>query len=349
VIRIESHSNTRIKARSGTQSGPPDGTHGEVRTEQRSGTHTGSRIEQRSGTRTGSGRGRDAAEAVAVEGHEIAITNPDKLLWPEAGITKLDYLRKLAALSPYLLKYCRDRYLTVIRYPNGIHGKSFYQKNCPEPVPAFVRTAVLGGVRYVVLDNVPTLLWLGNLACLEFHPSFHYVGDERPAEWVLDLDPSLERDGRIMEAAAIVGDLLRSLGLDGVPKTSGATGIQIYVPIRPGYSFGELRRFGRFIAEYLTATHPQLFTVERMKKDRGDKIYFDYLQHWPGKTLAAPYTPRARPEATLSTPLTWEELRAGFDVTDFNLFTIEARLRERGDLIERVPPQSLDAILAHVP
>jgi bifunctional non-homologous end joining protein LigD len=292
--------------------------------------------------------GTSVKEAVVAEGREILISNPGKPLWPEAGITKLDYLRKLVMLSPYLLKYCRNRYLTTIRYPNGVHGKSFYQKNCPEPIPEFVRTAELGGINYVVLDSLPTLLWLGNLACLEFHPSFHYVGDERPAEWVLDIDPSLEQDDRIMEAAAIVGDLFRSLGLDGVPKTSGATGIQIYVPIRPGYSFAQLRKVGRFIAEYLTAKHPKLFTVERLKKDRGDKIYLDYLQHWPGKTLSAPYTPRARPEATLSTPLHWDELRAGRKPADFNLFTIEARLREKGDLIEQVPPQSLDEILRHL-
>ena len=287
-------------------------------------------------------------ETIRIDGHEIVISNPDKLLWPEAGITKLDYLQKLIMLSPYLLKYCRNRYLTTIRYPDGIHGKSFYQKNSPEPVPDFVTTALFQGIRYVVLDSLPTLLWLGNLACLEFHPSFHYIGEERPAEWVLDIDPSLERDERIMEAAAIAGELLRSLGIESVPKTSGATGVQIYVPIRPGYTFEQLRKIGRFISEYLAAKHPDLFTLERLKKDRGNLIYLDYLQHWHGKTLSAPYTPRARPRATLSTPLRWEEVRSGARPEDFTLLNIEARLKQTGDLIEQVPPQSLDHILDYL-
>lgn len=287
-------------------------------------------------------------EAIQVEGCEVIISNPDKLLWPEAGITKLMYLQKLVSLSPYLLKYCRNRYLTTIRFPNGIHSKSFYQKNSPEPIPDYVKTAELQKINYVVLDSLPALLWLGNLASLEFHPSFHYVGSERPAEWMIDIDPSLEKDDRIMEAAAIVGDLLNSLKIQAIPKTSGATGVQIYVPIQPDYTFEQLRLIGRFISEYLVNQHPKLFTIERMKKDRGDLIYLDYLQHWYGKTLSAPYSPRARPHATLSTPLLWEELRTGAKPEDFNLFTIEERLKRYGDLIDTVPPQSFDFILSQL-
>lgn len=282
---------------------------------------------------------------IIVEGNELMITNPDKPLWPEMGITKLMYLQKLAALSPYLIRYCRNRYLTVIRYPHGIHDKSFYQKNAPEPTPDFVKTAVSGNIRYVHLDSLPTLVWLGNLAALEFHASFEWIGTDRPAEWMIDIDPTLEEDNRIMEAAAIVGDILQSLQIASVPKTSGATGVQIYIPIRKGYTFEQLRQLGQFIGKYVTEKHPGLFTIERLKKDRGDKIYFDYLQHWPGKTLSAPYTPRARKGATVSTPLTWNEVRSGTNPLDYNLLTIERRLAAMGDLIEQEPPQSLDAIL----
>lgn len=297
---------------------------------------------------TGSTTGSAAGEIIVVEGCEVKVTNPGKPLFPEAGITKLDYLRSLVQLSPFLLKYCRNRYLTTIRFPHGVHGPSFYQKNCPKPAPDFVRTATFKGVRYVVLDSLPTLLWLGNLACLEFHPSLHFVDDPLPAEWIIDIDPSLEKDPRIMEAAAIVGDLLHSLHIRSVPKTSGATGVQIYVPIRRGYTFEQLRKVGRFIAEYLAETYPRLFTVERHKKARGDRIYIDYLQHWHGKTLAAPYTPRANTHAAVSTPLTWEEVRRGVRPEQFNLLTVADRLRETGDLIERVPPQSVDAVLSHL-
>lgn len=282
---------------------------------------------------------------IVVEGHELIITNPDKPLWPDVGITKLTYLQKLIVLSPYLLKYCRNRYLTTIRYPHGVGDKSFYQKNAPQPTPEFVRIEELNGIRYCIADNLPTLLWLANLACLEFHPSFHYVDSELPAEWLIDIDPSQEHEPRIGEAAWLVGETLRSIGIDSVPKTSGATGVQIYVPIQPGVTFEQLRKAGRFVGEYVTQKHPELFTLERLKARRGDKIYFDYLQHWYGKTLSAPYTPRARRGAPLSTPLTWEECRMLKNPADYHLLMIEERLKTTGDLISRIPPQNLQQLL----
>jgi len=189
------------------------------------------------------------------------------------------------------------------------------------------------------------LLWLGNLAALEFHPSLHYVGSDLPCEWMIDLDPSREVEPRIMEAASIVGRVLSSLGLISVPKTSGATGIQIIIPIKPGVTFIELRKICFFVGSVATEKHPDLFTLERLKKDRGDKIYFDYLQHFGGKTLAAPYTPRARPLATVSTPLTWAEVDKDVAPTDFHLLNIEERLSRIGDLIEKVPPQPVEDII----
>lgn len=285
---------------------------------------------------------------ITIEGHELTITNPDKPLWPEPRITKLMFLERLIALSPYLLRYCRNRYLTTIRFPHGIGDKSFYQKNCPEPIPPFVHTAEYNGIRYVNLDSLPTLLWLANLACLEFHPSFHYIGDELPAEWVIDIDPSLEVEPRMAHAASLVGEVLHSLHIESVPKTSGATGIQIFVPIQRGYTFDQLRGIGQFIGQFLVQKHPGLFTIERLKKHRGDLIYFDYLQHYQGKTLSAPYTPRARPFAPVSTPLEWEELRQPVVPAHFNLLNIMDRLERKGDLIERVKPQSLDQVLKHI-
>ncbi|WP_438444696.1 DNA polymerase domain-containing protein [Gorillibacterium sp. sgz5001074] len=290
---------------------------------------------------------RTTKGTVVIEGHELTITNPDKPLFPEMGISKLLYLQKLIALAPYLLKYTRNRYLTTIRYPHGAGDpKFFYQKNAPDPLPPFVRTAPFQGINYVVLDSIPTLVWLGNLACLEFHPSLHYIGEELPAEWLIDIDPSLEEEPRIMQAARLVGEALDKMGIQSVPKTSGATGVQIYVPIRKGYTFEQLRAVGHFVGHYLVETHPSLFTIERLKKNRGDLIYVDYLQHWFGKTLSAPYTPRARAGATLSTPLLWQEVESGCDPRDFHLLNIEERLARMGDLIDRVPPQSLDRVLA---
>ncbi|CAM2979757.1 non-homologous end-joining DNA ligase [Paenibacillus sediminis] len=291
---------------------------------------------------------RSIKGSITVDGETVPVTNPDKLLWPEVGITKAIYLQKLAALSTYLLPYCRNRLLTTIRYPDGIHGEHFYQKNAPEPLPSFVKTAVHEGITYVVMDSLPTLLWLGNLASLEFHPSLHYVGEGLPCEWMIDLDPSLEEEPRIMEAALLVGDVLRSLGIQSIPKTSGATGMQIIVPIQYGVTFDELRLIGHFVGRYVTEKSPRLFTLERLKKHRGDKIYFDYLQHYGGKTLAAPYTPRGRKGATVSTPLTWEEVHSDVKPSQFHLLNFEQRLTEKGDLLRSIPPQSLDIIIKHL-
>ncbi|KAA9004810.1 DNA polymerase domain-containing protein [Paenibacillus spiritus] len=283
--------------------------------------------------------------SIEINGHTVDITNPDKPLWPEMGITKAMYLQKLAALAPYLLRYCEGRLLTVIRYPHGEGGMSFYQKNAPEPRPDYISTYLHEGIRYMILDSLPSLLWLGNQAALEFHPSLHRAGSPLPCEWMIDLDPSRDVEPRIMEAAAIVGEALHSLGLASVPKTSGATGVQIIVPISPGITFDELREIGHFLGRFVTEKHPHLFTLERLKKHRGDNIYFDYLQHYGGKTLAAPYTPRARPRATVSTPLTWEEVRRNVSPLDYHLLNIEARLASVGDLLATLPPQPVELVI----
>ncbi|OMF77468.1 non-homologous end-joining DNA ligase [Paenibacillus glucanolyticus] len=283
-----------------------------------------------------------------IEGQEIQITNPDKPLWPEVGITKAMYLQKLAAISPFLLRYCQGRLLTTIRYPHGVQGESFYQKNAPEPLPPFVHTYVHENINYVLLNGLPELLWLGNLAALEFHPSLHLAGSDQPCEWMIDLDPTLPEEPRIMEATAIVGNVLNSLGLNSVPKTSGATGVQIIVPIPAGVTFNELRAVGQFVGQYVTEKFPKLFTIERLKKNRGDKIYFDYLQHYSGRTLAAPYTPRARKLATVSTPLTWEEVHRDVSPTEFHLLNIVERLQEKGDLLQALPPQPIENVIRHL-
>ncbi|MFC5531556.1 non-homologous end-joining DNA ligase [Cohnella yongneupensis] len=280
---------------------------------------------------------------------ELFISHPDKLIWPDVGLTKLGYVERLARIGPFLLPYATGRYLTTIRYPEGIHGTSFYQKNCPEPKPDFIRTAQDGSIRYVVLDSIPALLWLGSLYSLEFHVSSDEIDKPLPSAWMLDIDPSLDVEPRLMEATALVGELLSSLGLSAVPKTSGATGVQIVMPIERGPSFDDLRRFGKFVSEYLTAKHPKLFTVERMKKDRGNLIYLDYIQYYAGRTLPAAYSPRARPGATVSTPISWEEVGRDVKPTDYHLLNIGDRLLAQGDLLATAPKQRLAPIISGLP
>ncbi|WP_150275288.1 non-homologous end-joining DNA ligase [Paenibacillus tepidiphilus] len=289
-----------------------------------------------------------SSNELEVEGNRIAVTHPGKLLWPEAGIRKADYLGKLIALAPYLLPYCRNRYLTTIRYPGGVDEKPFYQKNAPGGLPDFVDTADHNAIRYVNLNSLSTLLWLGNLDALEFHPSFEFIGGEEPAEWVLDIDPSEGGESGLMEAVSLIGETLVDMGIASVPKTSGATGVQIIIPLQPGYTFDQLRKLGSFTGHYLADKYPKLFTVERRLRDREGRIYIDYVQHAAGKSLAAPYTPRGRAEATVSTPLTWEEVRQNADPKAFHLLNIEERLQVRGDLLAEAAPQNLDAVLDFV-
>lgn len=281
-----------------------------------------------------------------VSGYELWISNPDKPMWPEQNITKAHYLHRLLELSPYLLRYCSNRYMTTIRYPHGAFDKGFYQKNAPEPIPPFVKTAEWNGVRYVNVDHPATLLWLGNLGALEFHPSFQYIGAELPAEWILDVDPSLPNEPRLMEAVLYIGEALQQVHIQSIPKTSGATGVQMFIPIEHGYTFEQLRSVGKFIAQYLVERHPDLFTIERLKRNRGNRIYLDYVQHWLGKSLSAPYTPRARKIASVSTPLHWDEVEANVHPEQFHLDNILPRLARTGDLIEQLPKQNLSHVLS---
>ncbi|MEQ7051145.1 non-homologous end-joining DNA ligase [Paenibacillaceae sp. P-4] len=298
------------------------------------------------GTSKGTGsQAQTSSATLNIGGNHVQITNPDKMLFPEMGITKGRFIQELVRLSPYLLPACEGRYLTTIRYPDGVSGKFFYQKNAPEPTPPYVQTAVSEGISYVVLNDITTLLWLGNLACIEYHPSLHKVHDPLPTEWIIDLDPSVEEEPRIMEAASLVGDMLEPLGLRSVPKTSGATGVQIVIPIEQGPSFTQLKELGHVVAAYLCERHPKLFTIERFKKNRGTNIYIDYMQHDKGRTIAAPYTPRATRYASVSMPLTWDEVRRNPMPRDFHLLNAADRLQLTGDLIQLEPKQHIEPVL----
>ncbi|MFC4078039.1 non-homologous end-joining DNA ligase [Salinithrix halophila] len=267
------------------------------------------------------------AKLVHVEGREIRITHPDKVLFPDISMTKWDWILHLTHLAPWILPYARDRYLTTIRWPDGVGSESFYQKNIPSHAPDWVTSVQSGNVRYILLQDTPTLIWLANLACLEYHLSFDTASfPDQPTEIVFDIDPSVEGFERVMETALLTREALLELGLDGVVKTSGATGLQIYVPIRQGYRFEQTRRISRFLAEYLAGQRPDLITLERKVKKRGEKVYFDYLQHWRGKSLIAPYSTRARPGAPVSTPLRWSELKPSLTPQAFTLNTIHQRL-----------------------
>lgn len=291
-------------------------------------------------------------KVLKVEGRKIPVSNPDKIFFPEISLTKWNYVMHMARIAPFMLPYTRDRLLTVIRFPDGIQGKYFYQKNIPPHAPDWIQTKAVEETEYILLQDISTLIWLATQAALEFHTSFHFADSDKPAELVFDLDPSVEGFEAVTEVALKLNEALNSIGLKAIPKTSGATGIQVYIPIERRYSFSETRQVGQFLAKYMLEKNPHLVTLERLKRDRGRKVYIDYLQHWHGKTLIAPYSLRARPGAPVSTPVLWRELERGLEPGDFNILNIHSRLNQAGDLFQVLlaerERQSLDELLCHI-
>lgn len=273
---------------------------------------------------------------IEISGHKLSISNPEKPLWPDAGIRKIDYLKALAGMAPYMLPHTTDRALTSIRYPHGIGGKSFYQKRPPAKAPEFVNIADIEGDTFINLKNLPTLLWLGNLAVMEFHTPFGRFTDGMLRSLVFDLDPS---EGQAFadaaECALRVHETLGELGVDSLVKTSGASGLQIYIPTRE-MTYEQGRSINEFFGKYFAGKYPQLMTIERQVNKRGKKLYFDYLQMWRGKNIISVYSPRAIPCAAVSMPVTWDELKLGVKPCDFNLKNAPERLAQKGDMFKKL-------------
>jgi len=285
--------------------------------------------------------------------NKINLSNPEKALWNNPIITKLDYVKELHKLAPFIIRHCKNRNLTCIRYPDGIEGKFFYQKNVPKHAPNWIKTDIYADTEYINLVDAQTLMWLGNLASIELHLSFHAINKpQNPVYIVLDLDPSegvsfeLVREGGLR-----IHEELEKLSIESIAKTSGATGIQILIPHGNKLNYNQAREFNGFLANYFVQKYPKIFTIERTVKNRGEKIYFDYLQMWTGKSIIAPYSPRAREGAPISMPLFWKELEEGIVTTDFNLLNIHEILISRGDILadyEQLNNDSVHSIVKEI-
>ena len=263
----------------------------------------------------------------------VTITNPDKPLWENPKITKTDYLQYLFTVAPLMLPFLKDRLLTVIRFPHGMFGESFYQKNCPDYAPDFIQTSRHDDTDFILCNNVDTLIWLGNQLAMEFHIPFQSIHYEYPSEIVFDLDPpSTEYFSLAIQAALMMKDIFDQLKLHSFVKTSGRKGLQVYIPLPDGmFSYKMTRKFTQFIAEYLISKEPTLFTIERLKKNRGNRLYIDYVQHWEGKTIIAPYSPRGNNVAGVATPLEWKEVNETLRPDQFTLFNLNERLERIGN------------------
>ncbi|WP_368504343.1 DNA ligase D [Alkalihalophilus sp. As8PL] len=264
---------------------------------------------------------------------KIELTHEDKPIWPSIQFVKDDYILYLQRVSPYLLPFLINRLLTVIRYPHGAGGESFFQKNCPEYAPSFIETALKDDIDYITCNDMTSLLWLGNQLALEFHIPFQPIDTTNPTEIVFDLDPpSVEHFHLARTAALQIKEIFDRFSLISYVKTSGNKGLQLYIPLPPNqFSYKETRIFSEFISHFLCEQSPDLFTVERLKKNRNGRLYVDYIQHDEGKTIIAPYSPRGHEKGLVATPLYWEEVTESLDPDQFTLPNVVERLRDQGD------------------
>ncbi|MGC4375349.1 non-homologous end-joining DNA ligase [Fictibacillus sp. Mic-4] len=278
------------------------------------------------------GKAKEHADII-VNGKSVSITSPDKPLWPEKNLLKIHYLEYLTQIAPFILPFLKDRTLTVIRYPHGVHSERFFQKNCPDYAPDFVQTFKEDDINYVVCSDLPTLLWLGNQLSFELHIPFRTIRTLRPSEIVMDLDPPSRDEFHLsIEAALMIKEISDKLKLISFVKTSGNKGMQVYFPLpEQKYTFDDTRKFTKFIADYLVSKEPGWFTTERLKKNRGKRCYIDYVQHAEGKTIIAPYSVRGNEEALVATPLYWHEVTRNLRPEHFPLETIVDRIKRNGD------------------
>lgn len=277
----------------------------------------------------------------------VSLTNLDKVYWPDDGYTKGDLIRYYYEVSNYILPYLKDRPLILKRYPSGIKGPFFHQHDAGE-APNYVRTISLevedtNGehiVNYIVGGNLPTLLYLANLGAIECH-SWHSRTKnlDRPDWLVFDLDPGKGiRFEVICEVALCVRKILSRSGLSSYAKMSGSRGIHVYVPIKPVYSYEQVVHFAERVATLVVREMPEATTVERsLKKRRRGQIYVDYMQNARGKSVAAPYSVRPKPGATVSAPLDWNEVkRKKIEPKDFTIKNMLRRIEQKGDLFKEV-------------
>ncbi|XNQ64804.1 DNA ligase D [Alkalihalobacillus sp. 1P02AB] len=264
---------------------------------------------------------------------QVKITSETKPIWPKLELVKEDYLYYLQSVFPYLLPFLHDRLLTTIRYPHGANSEAFYQKNCPDYAPEFVQTFHVEEIDYILCNDLETLLWLGNQLALEFHIPFQQKDQIKPSEIVFDLDPpSVNEFSLAIIAAQKMQEVFEQFSLNAFVKTSGNKGIQLYLPLpEESFTYKETRLFCQFVSEYICEQNPELFTLERLKKNRNGRLYIDYLQHDQGKTIIAPYSPRGHERGLIATPLYWDEVD---DNLNPNLFTVPhvlERIRSDGD------------------
>ncbi len=291
----------------------------------------------------------DETQVHTINGHEIKFTNLSKIFWPKEKYTKRDMLNYYYQVAPFLLPYLKDRPQSLNRYPNGIQGKSFYQKDVTNTAPDWIkkepyRTGQGENKNFLVPEDEAGILYMANTGAIEMNPWNSTIHKEDYPDWCLiDLDPS-EKNGfdLVIETARVTKEVLDGWGVPAYPKTSGSTGIHIYIPLGAKYNYDQSQLFAKIIASRVHDLLQDSTSIERLTKNRKGKLYIDYLQNRPKATLAAPYSLRPKPGATVSMPLHWEEIKKGLSMKDFTIENAIDRIKNEGDIFKPVLGKGVD-------
>jgi DNA ligase D len=279
------------------------------------------------------------------------LTNLDKVYWPDENITKgelLDYYRQMA---PYILPYLKNRALSLRRNPNGIKDNGFFHKDAGSMAPDWVKTKEIYSestdkmVDYLVCNDVESLLYIANLGCIEMNPWNSTINKlDFPDYIVMDIDPSDKNTfDDVVDVALVIKEIIDETGMTGYCKTSGSSGLHVYIPLNKKYNYDESRDFAEILASIVHARLPKTTTLERsLSKRKKDQIYMDYLQNRIGQTLASAYSVRPKPGATVSAPLEWNEVKHGLSPRDFTIKNMLQRVEEKGDLFKQVLGKGID-------
>ncbi|WPV02648.1 DNA ligase D [Mucilaginibacter sp. cycad4] len=292
---------------------------------------------------------KDETQVRKICGHELKFTHLSKVYWPEDGVTKRDMFNYYYQAAEYILPYLKDRPMSLNRFPNGIHGPSFYQKDVKGKAPDWITktfpytTSEGEHKEYLVGSDESYLLWMASLGCIEMNPWFSRVkSPDNPDYCVIDLDPDKNTFDQVIAAALEVKKVLDAVDVPSCCKTSGSTGMHIYIPLGAKYDYDQSQMFARLVVGIVHKQIPDYTSLERMVAKRNGKMYLDFLQNRPGATIAGPYSLRPKPGATVSMPLHWDEVKPGLTMKDFTIFNSIDRLKETGDLFKGVLAKGID-------
>lgn len=302
---------------------------------------------------------KEETQVRSVNGHDMKFGNLNKVFWPASknkpkkDVTKRDMINYYYQMAPYMVPYYTDRPQTLNRYPNGIEGTAFYQKDVKGKAPDWIKTFPYHSYtdgrdkEFLVITDEASLLYVASLGCIEINPwSSRTAYPDNPDWCIIDLDPDQNTFEQVIDAACATKKLLDAIEVPAYCKTSGSTGLHIYIPLAAKYSYEQSKEFGRVLAKIIHAELPDYTSIERKVKDRSGKMYIDFLQNRPQATVAGPYSLRPKPGAPVSMPLHWEEVKKGLSIRDFTIFNVVDRVKEQGDIFKGVLGKGIDMIKA---